>query len=648
MDGAIDLAIPAFAAWTLVYHLNFLLDLRTTPLLVLWMLSMSGLGAGYVRLRRRFTTAPPTAETMLADGDAEQPDNDGLGRLTMSRAWAGTAIALGVAAGVTAGLPRSSVPWAVPVTLGLGAMILTGAALLTGRGPGKAAPPARFDTGSALALLIGAGLAILSLFAVNTDGDDAYFVSRSVWIGTHGLIPHGDVIFTNQAVGHVAGEVPVSSIEAWIGAMAHAFGISGASFTWYVFLPAATFGAVWALWRLIRQWAPRRPEACLVVAAVYLLWSGTSVYSFGSFHLIRMWQGKAVFLALLVPLSYAYLTKWAERRDRKALMLAMAAGICAVGLTSTAVLLMPLMIAAVVVPLLATGRVRIGLAAGGAAAYPVAAGLAVALVGNTMEVTGVLRPPGTAYAMVMLGGVMGAVAGCALWVGPWLARRGVPALIVAGIAGMATVLLVPGVLEVIGGLIPADAVLWRVPWIVPAPVLVGLIAAIRVPGGLRWPALAPALVMCAAIVLTGRPLWSAENGTSLATRPAWKADAESLAMARAALRANTGDGTLLAPFPVMRTVPLLNSDEHAVVANPHYLRNLPVDNTFKNDRRLLNTVATKSRSPSPTPERMRAALARVGVTYACVWWSDAKGHRLLSQAGFDHDTRIDRLRCLSP
>ena len=630
----------AFAGWTLLYHLNLVLRLPTTPLLALWVLSMSAIGVGYIWVRGRSAEEPGAAQ------DAAASHGTDLAR--KNRALAIAAIALGAAAGATAGLPRSSVPWAVPVTLGLTGVVLTAVALLRGYERRETPSEARRDAGFAPAMLTGLGLAVLSLFTVNTDGDDAYFVSRSVWIGIRGELPFRDVIFTDQAVDHIAGEAPVASIEALLGALAHLFGVSGASITWYVFLPAVTFGAVWALWRLTRQWAPRRMTWCFLVAVVYLLWSGTSVVSLGSFHFIRMWQGKAVFVSLLVPLIYVYFTRWAERRDRGALILAVAAGVCAVGLTSTAVFLLPLMVVAVVVPMLATRQVRAGLAVFAAAGYPIAAGLVVVLSGDTAEVTGAFRPAATAYALVLLTGVMGAVSGIALWVSPWLARRGVPALIVAGIAGMTTVLLVPGVLELIRELIPADPVLWRIPWIAPVPVLVGLFAAVRFPGGGQRLTAVPALVAAGTLVLSGQPLWSAENGTTLAAHPSWKANAKDLDLAMTILRANPDGGTILAPRPIMRYVPLLTASEHAVAPNAHYLKNLPVSGRVKDDRKLLSALASGSAGPLPTVARTEAALNRVNVTYACVWATRAERLSLLRRTGLRPERRIGELQCLAP
>src|SRR5260370_36082054 len=80
---------------------------------------------------------------------------------------------------------------------------------------------------------------------------------------------------------------------------------------------------------------------------LYLAWSGTSSASFGSFHLVRMWQGKGAFLSLMVPLLYVYLTQWAEHRSRRSLLVVIAAGIAATGLTSSAALVVALLVAAV-------------------------------------------------------------------------------------------------------------------------------------------------------------------------------------------------------------------------------------------------------------------------------------------------------------
>src|SRR5260370_32403865 len=113
---------------------------------------------------------------------------------------------------------------------------------------------------------------------------------------------------------------------------------------------------------------------------LYLAWSGTSSASFGSFHLVRMWQGKGTFLSLMVPLLYAYLTQWAEHRSRRSLLVVIAAGIAATGLTSSAALVVPLIVAAVAVALPPPPPAAPAAGALSAAAHPVDAGPRLAVV----------------------------------------------------------------------------------------------------------------------------------------------------------------------------------------------------------------------------------------------------------------------------
>ncbi len=462
----------------------------------------------------------------------------------------------------------------------------------TARAAGAAVPPHR----SLLAFVTALGLAGLSLFIFRPDGDDAYFVSRSVWTAQHGRIPVKDILFTNQATNHFAGEPPVASIEVLNGALARELGIQAATFTYYVALPVATFFAVWAVWLLIRRWTPARPVVCFAVAMVYLLWSGTSGASFGSFHLVRMWQGKAVFVSAMVPLLYAYLTHWAEHRSRRGLLLSVAASIAAVGLSSAAVIVVPLVAAAVVGPLLLARQVKTGLTAALAAAYPLAAGLGVAALDPVHLPGSAYMPAPAAWSWVMLTGVLGAITGIALWTSPWLTRRGVPALITTGIAAVATLVLVPGFLALISHLTGAGLVNWRLLWAAPGPVLVGLLAAIPIPAGiripgaarqrpgaarlspaaLRWLALVPALAVCALILANGRVVWSHGNGgAKIASRPSWKYDQYSLLLARKALQADHRAGYLLSTQRIMSAIPLITTEVRAMNGRSYYLHLLP-------------------------------------------------------------------------
>ena len=673
LDGLTEFAVLAFASWTLLYDIGAVAHLRTSLLLALWAACLVAIAAGLVRAG--WAGAPQATPPV--------PVARWLAGATRWRRPLGVAsVILGVAAGLATGLHHVGLSWTWTWALGVPAVATTLAWLLlpdeeaapTVRpaadappaaaapavppAPAPAVPPAAAPAGSAvwrgslLALGTAVAAAIFSLYIVRPDADDAYFVSRAVWTAQHGRIPLKDVIFTNQAVKAVAGESPISSVEVLIGALARLFNMPAARVTYELALPVFTFMAVWAVWMLIRRWAPGRYALCFAVAMAYLAWSGTSSASLGSFHLVRMWQGKAAFVSLMVPLLYFYLTQWAEHRSRRNLLLVLAAGVAAAGLTSSAALVVPLIVAAVTVPLLLAGQITAALGALLAAAYPVVAGLVVASY-YPLNVPG---PPFTApaaWAWVLLTGVLGSITGLALWTAPRLARRGVPALIMSGVAGVVTVLMIPGVLARIGAATGANAVLWRTMWVVPGPVAVGLLAAVPLPPAVRlrsaarWAVAVPAAALCAVIVAAGLPVWSPQNlvHAIVAREPSWKYDPFSLHLASNVLRADHQPGDLLSTTKVMGAVPLLTSQVQAVDARTYYLKLLPAGAQFINDRLLLTRLAGQT-SPMPSEAAVRAALARVPVGYACLWSHNTVGLRLLRQAGFNPVRHFDALQCL--
>ena len=663
VDGLTEFAVLAFASWTLVYDIGAVARLATSWLLVLWAACLVAIAAGLVRFGQPGRQAGGGAG---APGAAEpRPSARWLAAVAPWRRPLGVAgVTLGVAAGLAVGLHRAGLPWAWTWTLGALAVAATLTWLLlpderasaaVGRAaaatPASAAAGPAARGGSVLALGTAVAAAIFSLFVVRPDPDDVYFVSRAVWTAQHGRIPLKDVIFTNQAVGQIPAESPVSSVEVLIGALARLFGVSAASFTYLIALPVFTFFAVWAVWLLIRRWAPGRYVLCFAVAMVYLAWSGTGSASFGSFHLVRMWQGKAAFVSLMVPLLYAYLTKWAEHRTRRSLLLVVAAGIAAAGLTSSAALVVPLIAAAVAVPLLLARQIAVGLGALLVAAYPVIIGLVVAAF-YPVHLPHQTFAAATVWAWVLLTGVLGSIGGIALWTAPRLARRGVPALITSGVAGVVTVLMIPGALAVMGAATGANAVLWRTMWVVPGPVVVGLLAALPLPpdawlrSSARWTAAAPAVAICAVILAAGIPIWSHQNvHATVAHDPSWKYDPLSLSLARKTLHSDHQAGDLLSTERVMGAMPLLTSRVRAVDARSYYLGLLPASPQFIADRLLLTRLAGQQ-APLPTESAVRAALSAVPVGYACVWSHNTSGLRLLEQAGFTPATHFGTFQCL--
>lgn len=646
LDGLTHAAVLSFAVWTLVYDVGLVARLHTSLMLALWAACTVAILPLVARLRDR-------------PGDSAQPAGAAPENGPAPARWRllGLAgVALGGGAALAAAAHGHGVPW-------LWAWLLAGLSVAatavwlwkTGRGtPLKPAPPRAFPFGSLMAAGAAALAALVSLYLVRPNGDDTYYVSRSVWTAQHGLIPLRDVLFTHQASKPIVGEPPLSSIEVAIGAVARLFGVQAGSVTYLVALPVLTFFAVWAVWMLVRRWATRRYEAVFTVAMVYLVWSGASGASFGSFHLVRMWQGKAAFVSLMVPLLYVYLTDWAERRSRRNLVLLIAASVAGAGLSTAAVYVAPLIAVAVAVPLLATRQFKGAAGAAATMVYPVVAGLAATAYAPLTHLVNVQRSPALVWSWVIMLGVYGAVGGFAVFAAPWLSRRGAPALITAGIACLAFLLMVPAAMALLTDATGIGPVLYRTLWVVPGPVLVGLLASVRLSPALfpraaaRWLAPAPALALCGVFLAAGVPLWShSSGGTAIADHPSWKYDAPALSMARRMLRADHRPGDVLSTWQVMEAVPLITSRVKSVSPRGYYLHHLgdTVSRSFVTNRLLLTGLADQAR-PLPSESAVRDAVAAIGVGYACVPADNTPALSMLTRAGFTRAARLGSFQCL--
>ena len=79
----------------------------------------------------------------------------------------------------------------------------------------------------------------------------------------------------------------------------------------------------------------------LTAALVFLAFDAAHHMTFGAFFANRMWQGKVLLLSLGVPLLFALLHDYVDRPDRRRLALLFAAGVAAVGLSTTGIFLVP-------------------------------------------------------------------------------------------------------------------------------------------------------------------------------------------------------------------------------------------------------------------------------------------------------------------
>ncbi|MEV4843750.1 DUF6077 domain-containing protein [Micromonospora matsumotoense] len=643
-----DAGVLGFALWTVLYHASFLFGLRPSVTFLSWLvgcvLVAGAVAARAVRRARLAGPAPDAAPTSAAGTAAVVP----AGATGQPRRWLLPVTVAAVVAAVTAGLagtPAGDVlSWWVPAAAG--AVAGVGVMLLTRRAwrADDAAPPASpvpTALQSGYALLISTGVAISSLYLARNTPDDVYYVGKTVWVAERDLVPTNDFLFTENVAPAMGSLPPTPSIEVFDGALAHVLGIHGASATWYLALPVMAVLAVLALWRLTHRWAPRRPVLAFSVAVAYLYLVAGSDAALGTFHLPRLYEGKGMFVSAVIPLMWLYLTEWFDTRSRRSLLLVFALSVTAAGLTTTSAIILPMLVGAAGFAMLLVGRWKDAVIGGLAAvAYPVGAIVVSRLVLGGMNAAGAddaFFDAEYTYRRTLLVGIVGVISGLALWCGPLLARRRTPALLAAGAALVMSVLLVPGMLETLGALTGISVVLWRVPWLLALPTLIGLLCTVSVPspsrllrgavGGLV------AAAMVASFAIWATPMWSPDSWVETHNRPTWKLPQQRQEIAFWIAGQDRPDGLVLAPSTIMRTSLIVTSRVRVVLPRDFYLVEYDLNSDFAQDRLLLAHLADGREKPGQ--EQVDAAVERLGVGTICVYNGNRYARNMAVELGFE-------------
>jgi len=677
VDALLDLTALSLALWTLLYCLALPTQWSLWPSGWIWLAGTVVIAVLRVRAALRpapdVAPGPQTAHRPAPDDAPTHPRRDllllgGLGLVALA----------GV--GGLVWTPGTFNPtWAALV---LGTAVLIVWAWLTGRVRPEAADPVDTDepvdepvdepggwrrlvSPSELGVLAVMGaIAVLTAFVHLADTDDPYYVNRSVWVAERGNAALLDTMFSPEELNSpYGGGVPIASIEALFGVVAHMSGLLAGTVTYLLAGPAFAALAVLALWRLARRWAPRRAFLVFAGAVLFLLMSGDSML--GNFWIVRIWQGKVIAVAVLMPLLWAWLTDAHEARTpsarRHAVLLLLAGGIAFFGLTPTAVVWAPLMLAAVLVAAVALRSPWLALGGVAMAVGPVASGLAV--IRWSVEEVGGADPvalPARESFVRILGETtpMVALGLLALGLAVVLARRGAPAAL-AGAAALCSVLVfAPGVLELANAVTGSGPILWRMLYVAPIPVLVGLLLAAPVPAlGPARAQLARAVpvavgVLAVALLAVGaRPIWAytGHGGpVTLRSSPQWKLDTESLRDVR--VLADQGiRGTVLLPPRRMKVLTMYTTDAFPVVPREWFIQNMREPREVNRGRRVLYRLASGD-TPLPPREESLAALEALDVTLACVGPSpgEKKVLRTYRAAGLTRQSSAGTLTCLRP
>jgi hypothetical protein len=640
LDLVADLALLGFASWTVIYHVGLIFDIRTDPLLVVWVASL--IGAAWYLGRR-----PERGRVRPAPVAASAPPE---------RRVLAVSVVLAAASALLIFLGPKAMWW--PGWL-LALASVVAAFLATRERRRRAGDEAAGDEatgepepvrpvsliGTYLAALTGVGLGVLSLFVVHGDADDVFYVNRASWIAEHGTIPVKDTLFTNEAIDAIRGAgVPVSSIEAFQGAVAHAFGFTGGTAAYYLTPPVAVFVAVWTMWRLIRAWAPRRRTLAFAVAMIYLLWEAQESASAGSFFILRMQQGKAIFASWLVPALFLYLTRWVNRSGRREAVLLAGAGATAVGLTSSATFLVPLLCGAAVIPLLLARRFHLAWGALLPFAYPLVVGVVVHFSYSALDPNGVSYTGEQAFRLVMGVHWFGAIGWLGVLCGLWLVRRNGAQVVASGVPVVMLIVTAPGVFALMNDLTGAHAVLWRAIWIAPVPALVGVAASVPLPSANRLAAPVPAVVLALAIIASGLPLWRGAD-VSFASRPTWRYGPKVTAQGWAVIHASPRNAVVLAPYPTMRAIALATTRVHVTDPRDSY-RDL-IDEPAAN-RAARAVLARIVFGHVPPVKQVRSALRQLDVRVVCLEPEWENRRNAVRKAGYRPLGRVGSQVCFRP
>ena len=627
-DGVLDFLALAFAAWTIVYHVCLVLRVGAVP-------------AGVVATILLVPCGLLAAQGEPA-GDPPATPAGGAG------SWLRRLVALNAIAGVAAALLFAFTDvhwravWFVWALAAVAAVLVTTMRPASGLFPEPEGESPRLAwLTTAVAFGWAAVLGLVALFVVRGAEDDTYYVHHSTWIAEHGSFPLRDTIFSEEVFPAII-YPPLSSFEAAVGTIARFTGLAVPDLVYYVAAPLVSAVGVLAVWRLLRAWrAPLLPVA-LSVAMVFLLWDAPKHEAYGDTIVARSWHGKVALAAVLVPLLFVLLQKYVERPTKRGLVLLAAAGTAGVGLSSTAVFLMPVVAAGCTAAIAWTAPRRAAIALAAVAAYPVGAGIAAAAVGGRTVVSNPFSPPGHLLDIVLAEGVLALVAVAAILLAPTLIPNASAARMTSATVLLVTLLMAPPVTRAVHDVAGLGRVLWRLTWAIPTAALIGVLA-VALAARVRSPVLRllPATLLCAAFVAWGAPSWT-PGEVYLAERPSWKRPPATIGAASWILSHAWPGDVVLAPTRVSQTIAATSGEVYTVAPRIFYARALEGTPGAHAGMRILLAAFAKDGLEGtiprtdriPTAGEVEEALGLVGVDLACVV-DDPETREVLAAAGYE-------------
>jgi hypothetical protein len=428
------------------------------------------------------------ARSELAQVEAEQPVDEPFVAISATEAWGTMALPV---AGFVAWRG-----WGAPFLAAIAAALisLTWLVWRTRGAPRAFLRPraSRLDLRS-----LAAACAVGLVYVAGTHGpirDDGYHVNAIVSTLENPALPllsfdglHGDLAAPLQQMIHRP-----QTHELLVAAIARVLEVDPRTVYWLVLPSLAITVVCAAAWLLMGWLAPRAASLGVWLYLAVLATWGDNFLTFGAYTVARLFEGKAVFIAALVPALTYFAARFAARpTGRSFTLLLLAQCACAV-FSSSALILAPLVSGGVLLAAAATGRRwRSGagrLAIGLLASLPLI--VVAVLMRGEVEAAGGLQISGNVRAAhVMFGGrsPRAAISFAVIAALPALfALHGSRAAgFLSRYAWLAFALVFSGLLPTALERMVAPLFSWRTYWVIPVPLLVGLAMAVALGAAFR-------------------------------------------------------------------------------------------------------------------------------------------------------------------
>jgi len=391
--------------------------------------------------------------------------------------------------------------------------------------------------------------------------DDAVYVGTAADAVAHPELPvlSHDALYGDQKLPLMLPSYAVESYELFVAFLARLFGAQPILLA-HAVIPTALAALVPIAWAgLMRILVPRHWAAATAVALLALVVSAGS-RGFGYFAFGGLFVGKSVLVSIGVPLLYTYAWKFEERGVLSDWVILAAITIGCVGLSSSAIFIVPMALTMAVLSGWHKGVARRAALTLLPALYPLACGLSIAHGVRVLEGAFAYLPARAHLALTMVFGARTENAFLlALLAAPFLERGGRlrrRLLILVLVYFLAS--LNPFTFKLLSRFTTREAV-WRVLWCAPvagivAMVTLGGLQAVAERWGKRGIMIAAVLLLCALRYLAPYSSLAPSNGDSYSLNPL-KVVAPNYSVARDAIAATPAKSSVLAPENVAGWIP---------------------------------------------------------------------------------------------